>query len=59
MIPTESRPGLTPIDIEARVLGFLAFGVVALGIVFCLLSGHTLKHLAAAVGAYWLYHMVR
>jgi hypothetical protein len=24
-----------------------------------LVSGHALKHLAAALGAYWLYHMVR
>jgi hypothetical protein len=24
-----------------------------------LVSGHTLKHLAAAMGAYWLYHMIK
>jgi hypothetical protein len=24
-----------------------------------LVSGHTLKHLAAALGAYWLFHMIR
>src|SRR5262249_55671460 len=24
-----------------------------------IVSGHTLKHLAAALGAYWLFHMIR
>jgi hypothetical protein len=24
-----------------------------------IVSGHTLKHLAAGLGAYWLFHMVR
>jgi hypothetical protein len=42
----------------AKVLevGAVDHGIYAAG---QLVSGHTLKHLAAAVGAYWLYHMVR
>src|SRR5262245_15202615 len=43
----DSRTGLTPAAFEARVLGFLGLGIVALGLVFCLspipqdLSYHT------------------
>jgi hypothetical protein len=32
----DPHPGLTPAAFQARVLGFLGFGVVALGLVFCL-----------------------
>ena len=47
MGPEEPRHGLKPAAFEARVLGFLGLGIVALGIVFCLppipqdLSYHT------------------
>jgi hypothetical protein len=37
-------------------VGVVDHGIYAAG---QLVSGHTLKHLAAALGAYWLYHMVR
>jgi hypothetical protein len=37
-------------------LGFVDHGIYAAG---RLVSGHTLKHLAAALGAYWLFRMVR
>jgi hypothetical protein len=42
----------------AKVLevGFIDHGIYSVGQV---VSGHTLKHLAAALGAYWLYRMVR
>jgi hypothetical protein len=36
MKPEEPRPSLTPAAFEARVLGFLGLGIVALGVVFCL-----------------------
>ena len=44
--------------ILAKVLevGFVDHGVYRLGQV---VSGHTLKHLAAALGAYWLFRMVQ
>ena len=32
----DSRRGLTPAAFEARVLGFIALGIVALGFIFCL-----------------------
>jgi hypothetical protein len=37
-------------------VGFVDHGLFAAG---RLVSGHTLKHLAAALGAYWLFRMVR
>ena len=37
-------------------VGFVDHGLYAAG---QLVSGHTLKHLAAASGAYWLFLMVR
>ena len=42
----------------AKVLevGVIDHGIYDMGHV---VSGHTLKHLAAALGAYWLYHRVR
>jgi hypothetical protein len=42
----------------AKVLevGFIDHGIFATG---QLVSGHTLKHLTAALGAYWLFRMVR
>jgi hypothetical protein len=36
MGPQDSPAGLTPAAFEARVLGFLGLGIVALGVVFCL-----------------------
>jgi hypothetical protein len=36
MKPEEARQGLTPAAFEARALGFLGLGIVALGVVFCL-----------------------
>jgi hypothetical protein len=36
MGPKDPRNGLTPPAFEARVLGFLGLGIVALGLVFCL-----------------------
>jgi hypothetical protein len=36
MGPKEPHDGLTPAAFEARVLGFLGLGIVALGVVFCL-----------------------
>src|SRR5579871_3712937 len=32
----DSQAGLTPAQFEARVLGFLVLGIVALGVAFCL-----------------------
>jgi hypothetical protein len=42
----------------AKVLevGMIDQGIFRMGEV---VSGHTLKHLAAALGAYWLYRMVK
>jgi hypothetical protein len=42
----------------AKVLevGFVDHGVYAVG---QLVSGHTLKHLAAAAGAFWLFLLVK
>ena len=36
MGPTHPQNDLTPATFQARVLGFLGLGIVALGIVFCL-----------------------
>jgi hypothetical protein len=42
----------------AKVLeiGPVDHGIYSMGYI---VSGHTLKHLAAAMGAFWLYHMIR
>jgi hypothetical protein len=46
-----------------RVAGLIALAAVAAGVVISALggavSGHTLKHLAAAMGAYWIARTIR